>query len=106
MGNGPGGALFDLASVHPEHDLVHLLLAEQANADGYFDGSDEELMRLRRDLPLNGETAFADTAAAFAALDPQGAIRAWGELSDSTTQKDGDEDLADIDQCAWSLRMR
>ena len=27
-------------------------------------------MRLRRALPLNGETAFADTAAAFAALDP------------------------------------
>ena len=34
----------------------------------YFDGSDEELMRLRRMLPLNGETAYADTAAAFAAL--------------------------------------
>lgn len=40
------------------------------NNDSYFEGSDEELMRLRRDLPLNGETAFADTAAAFAALDP------------------------------------
>ena len=35
---------------------------------GYFDGSDEELTRLRRILPLNGETAYADTAAAFAAL--------------------------------------
>lgn len=35
---------------------------------GYFDGSDEELMRLRRMLPLNGETAYADTAAALAAL--------------------------------------
>jgi alpha-ketoglutarate-dependent taurine dioxygenase len=30
--------------------------------------SDPELLRLRRALPLNGETAFADTAAAFAAL--------------------------------------
>ena len=34
----------------------------------YLEGSDDELMRLRRQLPLNGETAFADTAAAFAAL--------------------------------------
>ena len=37
-------------------------------ADPYFESADEELMRLRRQLPLNGETAFADTAAAFAAL--------------------------------------
>ena len=28
-------------------------------------------MRLRKQLPLNGETAFADTAAAFAALSPE-----------------------------------
>jgi alpha-ketoglutarate-dependent taurine dioxygenase len=34
----------------------------------YFEDSDSELMRLRRDLPLNGETAFADTAAAFSSL--------------------------------------
>ena len=34
----------------------------------YFPGSDDELMALRKCLPLNGETAFADTAAAFAAL--------------------------------------
>jgi alpha-ketoglutarate-dependent taurine dioxygenase len=34
----------------------------------YFEGSAAELMRLRCHLPLNGETAFADTAAAFAAL--------------------------------------
>lgn len=34
----------------------------------YFSGSDDELMALRKRLPLNGETAFADTAAAFAAL--------------------------------------
>lgn len=34
----------------------------------YFADSDDELMRLRLRLPLNGDTAFADTAAAFAAL--------------------------------------
>ncbi len=37
----------------------------------YFPGSDDELMALRKHLPLNGETAFADTAAAFAALPPE-----------------------------------
>ena len=37
----------------------------------YFAGSDPELIRLRKTLPLNGETAFADTAAAFAALPPE-----------------------------------
>jgi len=34
----------------------------------YFEGSSAELMALRRDLPLNGGTAYADTAAAFEAL--------------------------------------
>lgn len=34
----------------------------------YFPGSDDELMARRKCLPLNGGTAFADTAAAFAAL--------------------------------------
>jgi alpha-ketoglutarate-dependent taurine dioxygenase len=34
----------------------------------YFEGSDPELYRLRKTLPLNGETAFADTTAALAAL--------------------------------------
>ena len=34
----------------------------------YFDGADDELMRRRLNLPCNGETAYADTAAAFAAL--------------------------------------
>jgi alpha-ketoglutarate-dependent taurine dioxygenase len=60
--------------------LVHRSPVSRAAADGnwieapdtasgpYFDGSDEALMRLRKRLPLNGETAFADTAAAFAAL--------------------------------------
>ena len=36
--------------------------------DRYFEDSDPALLRLRRALPLNGETAYADTAAAFAAL--------------------------------------
>jgi alpha-ketoglutarate-dependent taurine dioxygenase len=39
--------------------------------DPYYEGAEEELMRRRKDLPLNGETAFADTAAALAALPPQ-----------------------------------
>jgi len=34
----------------------------------YFEDTDDELLRLRTRLPLNGDTAFADTAAAFAAL--------------------------------------
>ena len=34
----------------------------------YSEDADAELKRLRRSLPLNGETAFADTAAALAAL--------------------------------------
>lgn len=34
----------------------------------YFDGADTELMRRRLQLPRNGETAYTDTAAAFAAL--------------------------------------
>lgn len=34
----------------------------------YFKDTDPALMRLRRALPLNGETAYADTAAAFARL--------------------------------------
>ena len=37
----------------------------------YFEGSPAELIRLRKTLPLNGETPFADTAAAFAALPPE-----------------------------------
>ena len=39
-------------------------------ADGY-----EQLSKLRERLPLNGETAYADTAAAFAALPPK--EQAW-----------------------------
>jgi alpha-ketoglutarate-dependent taurine dioxygenase len=34
----------------------------------YLEGSSDELNRLRKRHPLNGETAFSDTAAAFAAL--------------------------------------
>jgi alpha-ketoglutarate-dependent taurine dioxygenase len=37
----------------------------------YLPGTDDELMALRKHLPLNGETAFADTVAAFAALPPE-----------------------------------
>ncbi len=39
-----------------------------ADIHPYLEGSDPELYRLRKRLPLNGETAFADTAGAFAAL--------------------------------------
>ena len=47
---------------------------------------------------LCAATAALRPAKAEAEAAPHhGAIRAWGELSDSTTQKDGDEDLADID---------
>ena len=38
------------------------------NPRPYYEGSDDKLMQLRKRLPLNGETAYADTAAAFAAL--------------------------------------
>ena len=41
-----------------------------AQAHPYLEDSDDDLMRRRKCLPLNGETAFADTAAAFAALPP------------------------------------
>ena len=44
--------------------------SDDGKAHPYYEGSDRELMRLRKCLPLNGETAFADTAAAFAALPP------------------------------------
>ena len=42
---------------------------EMSDSGGpYLEGSSDELMRRRMRLPLNGETAFADTAAAFANL--------------------------------------
>ncbi len=44
---------------------------DEGLASRYFEGSNPELMRLRTTLPLNGETAYADTAAAFAALPPE-----------------------------------
>ena len=37
----------------------------------YFEGSPKGLMKLRKALPLDGGTAFVDTAAAFADLDPR-----------------------------------
>lgn len=60
--------------------LVHQMPIRREAPDGawvpasrrhpYFEGSGTELMRRRLQLPLNGETAYADTAAAFAALPP------------------------------------
>ncbi len=41
------------------------------SAHPYFEDSDPELLALRTQLPLNGETCYADTAAAFAALPPE-----------------------------------
>ena len=43
-------------------------LQAESGPEPYFPGSDGDLMSLRKDLPLNGETAYTDTAAAFAAL--------------------------------------
>ena len=56
----------------------------------YFAGSDDELMALRRNLPLDGETAFADTAAAFAALPAAEQARLAG-LQVRRRLNDGDE---------------
>ena len=42
--------------------------ADPENLRPYLEGSDDELMCLRKRLPLNGETSFADTAGAFAAF--------------------------------------
>ena len=61
--------------------LVHSAPASRSATDGnwverpdgngpYFDGSSDELMQRRMQLPLNGETAFSDTAAAFRVLSP------------------------------------
>ena len=46
-------------------------LSGEPDPSPYFEGSDPELIRLRKTLPVNGETAFADAAAAFAALPPE-----------------------------------
>ena len=43
-------------------------LSGEPDPSPYFEGSEAELIRLRKTLPLNGETAYADAAAAFAAL--------------------------------------
>ena len=45
----------------------------------YFEDADPELMGLRRALPLNGETSYADTAAAYAAL-PSAEQRRLGSI--------------------------
>ncbi|MCY3622957.1 MAG: TauD/TfdA family dioxygenase [Gammaproteobacteria bacterium] len=49
--------------------------SEMPPNDPYFEDAEPGLMRLRRALPLNGETSFADTAAAFAALSSAERIR-------------------------------
>ena len=49
-----------------EGSWVNKLEREDTGLGPYFEGSDSDLMKLRLRLPLNGETAFADTAAAFA----------------------------------------
>lgn len=56
----------------------------------YFPGSDDELMARRKDLPLDGETAFADTAAAFAAL-PAAERARLGALQVRRRLNEGDE---------------
>ena len=43
-------------------------VAKPSGNGPYFDDSSEELMQRRMQLPLNGETAFVDTVAAFTAL--------------------------------------
>ena len=53
----------------------------------YYEGSDDKLMQLRKRLPLNGETAFADTASAFAALPAEeqtalGRVQLWRRLNE------------------------
>lgn len=58
--------------------------------DPYFDGSDDELMRLRKQLPLNGETAYADTVAAFAALPAEEQVALQG-IQLRRRLNDGDE---------------
>ena len=65
-------------------------VADPGKSGGYFDGSDPELTRLRGVLPLNGETAFADTVAAFAALpaDEQAALE---KLTVRRRLNEGDE---------------
>ena len=44
---------------------------ESTGKHNYFEGSPQELYDRRAVLPLNGETAFADTVAAFEALPPE-----------------------------------
>lgn len=58
VSRGPGGTWVEEPAFDPKDPRP------------YLEGSEEELYRLRKRLPLNGETAFADTAAAFAALAP------------------------------------
>ena len=83
---GPGGSWHTDIEYEPLPIYVSMFLAhsspvartapggnwvEAPNDDDprpYYEGSGDELMQLRKQLPLNGDTAYADTAAAFAAL--------------------------------------
>lgn len=56
----------------------------------YLEGSDEELIRLRKRLPLDGGTAFADTAGALAAL-PESEQRSMEKLQLRRRLNEGDE---------------
>ncbi|NKB69081.1 MAG: hypothetical protein GKR89_18590 [Candidatus Latescibacteria bacterium] len=56
----------------------------------YLEGSSDELMQLRKRLPLNGETAFADTAAAFAGLPPDEQV-ALGKIQLRRRLNEGDQ---------------
>ena len=51
-----------------EGERMDAPMVESTVEDVHGIASDPELVQLRRALPLNGETAFADTATAFAAL--------------------------------------
>ncbi len=56
----------------------------------YLEGSEDELIRRRKRLPLNGETAFADTAAALAAL-PESEQAELGRVQIRRRLNEGDE---------------
>ena len=53
----------------PSQTWVHDPELVEPHIGPYFEGSSELLMKRRKKLPLNGETAFVDTAAAYDALD-------------------------------------
>ncbi|MEM7250723.1 MAG: TauD/TfdA family dioxygenase [Pseudomonadota bacterium] len=62
----------------------------------YLEGSDEALIRRRKQLPLNGETAYADTAAAFAALPKDEQVKLEGTLVRRRLNEDDEGWLAPL----------